>query len=250
MKTVTNIIVTHAAFLALFGGAALAFAQDAGALLPPPPIADRVEAFTENQEEKKAQFEEKKEEMAEDATARREAFAADTEARQEQLQEKREEMAADMDQRRAQLQERTQERITNLAANVSNRMEAAVTRIQDITDRTESRIEKLSELGMDTSEAEAALASAQLSIDAAVDAVSNIDAEVSYAVGSEDARAEWKNVRVSYTNIGDYLKTAHAELRATIAALKEATAEYQDTNGVSEAVRQNQNDTLDTPEAE
>lgn len=223
MKTITNIIITHAVLLLLFGGAALVFAEET----------------TQSPEEWQQQ-----------AKERRDEFLANTQERQQQreekvaefqtnMEERRAEFQAKQEERRAQLQARAQERITNLAANVSNRMEAVTTRLQNIIDRLHSRIEKLEELGVDTTEAKAALDSAQLSVDAAIEALSDIDEQVAEVVGSEDVKTAWTETKTIYSNVHDHLKTARTELQATVAALKKAVAAAELGRGVSDAVRNN-----------
>ena len=144
-----------------------------------------------------------------------------------------------VDERRTQLQVRAQERILNLAANMSNRMEAAIARIENISIRLESRISKLSAQGIDTTEAEAALASAKLSIEAAALSITAIDELVTTTVKAEDARKDWIEVRKTFLATRDHLLTARAELRASVAALKVALREASAETGVSEAVRMN-----------
>ena len=127
--------------------------------------------------------------------------------------------------RQAALQARTQERVTNLAAKMSNRMEAVIQRLQNITTRLESRIDKLRDSGIDTTSSQAALASAQLSLDAAVLEISDIDTSVYNAVSSADARAGWTNLKAEFTTIGNSIRTAHSELQSSISLLKAASLE-------------------------
>jgi Skp family chaperone for outer membrane proteins len=234
MKTITNIIITHAVFLLLFGGATLALA------LEETPSLD---------------------EAQQQAKERREEFLANTQERQQQRDETvaefqtnaeglRAEFQAKQAERRSQLEERAQERITNLAANVSNSMETAITRLQNIIDRLHSRIEKLEALGVDTAKAKTALDSAQLSIDAAITELSDIDEQVAEVVGSEDVKTAWAETRAIYSSVHGHLKTARAELQATVAALKEAAAAAELGRGASAAVRNNPEteEAVDAPE--
>lgn len=218
MKSITHIIITHLAFLIIFGGAAIAFAQ-----------SDNGNSGTQN----KAVTSEIKNEM------------------QEQIIEKKGVAAENGQLHRVQLQEKAQERVTNLAANMSNRIDAAIERLQNIIDRLSSRIEKISEQGIDTSEAEAALALAQISIDTASEAISNIDSDVANAVESEDIYTDWLEVKTTITEVKDNLKTAQTELRASVSALKMGLLQTTENNGVSEAVKtQQQNETPELEELE
>ncbi len=258
MKTITNIIISHAVFLAFFGFAALVLAEDTVE------ISAETEATIENtdsltpgerQAALKDQAEARKTEMQENATERKDQLDAKREEmqenqteRKEQFEEKRAEIQENIAERRIKLQERAQERITNLAANMSNRMDAVIERIQNIINRLDSRIEKLSDRGVDTAAAEAALASAQISIDAAVAEIATIDIEVTAAVSSEDARTAWSGVKESYTTIRDHLKTAHTELRASVEALKIAVAAEGTGPGASDAVRAENTSNLEEEE--
>jgi hypothetical protein len=122
---------------------------------------------------------------------------------------------------------RAQDRVTNLAANMSNRMEAVIERLQNIATRLESRMTKMSDSGVDTTASAAALASAQLSLDAAVTEISDIDASVYAAVSSADARTGWTTLKAKFTSIKDFIKTAHSELRSSVSLVKEASLAAQ-----------------------
>jgi len=154
-----------------------------------------------------------------------------------------------VEERSTQLQARAQERILNLAANMSNRMEAAITRIENISIRLESRISKLSAQGIDTAEAELQLAGAKLSIEAATESIAEIDELVTSMVMGEAARKGWIEVRKTFLTTRDHLRTAQAELRASVAALKLALREAATETGVSEAVRMNATSTEEAEEA-
>lgn len=239
-QTIAPILV--ASFLATAG---MAFAQDSEtsdtsevepSVPSAIPLSDRSPeekearraALEQNKLDMQAQFQEKKLEME-----------AKQEERQATQVEKREEMQIKATERRTALQARAQERITNLAANMSNRMDAVIERLQNITGRLETRITRLKELGVNTSDAEAALASARVSITAATSEIANIDTQVNAAVGSEDVKTSWQAVRTTFTNIRDHIKTAHTELRSCVSALKIAAAEAKDSRGVSDAIRNN-----------
>jgi hypothetical protein len=195
MKTIANILISHLAFLAFFGGVAYAFAQEQEAprMTPPP----QNELSTERADEKAERV-------------------ADRQAVQEG--------------KRTVLNERTQERIINLAANMSNRIEATTARLQNISNRLVSRIEKMEGSEVDTDTAIAALASAQISLDAASAAMENIDTEVTQAVGSEDMRSTWFTVKNTYVTATNHLKTAHSEIVASVAALKSPRAIERNLN--------------------
>ncbi|MCA9358509.1 hypothetical protein KC902_04590 [Candidatus Kaiserbacteria bacterium] len=250
MKTITNILITHALFLALFAGAAYALAEeetssptDRRAEMQAT-IAERKAEFASTTEAKRAEFQENMDERREEMENKRAEIASSTDAKRAEIKERVEE-------RRTELQERAQERITNLAANMSNRMDAVIGRLNNIIDRLETRISKLTEAGIDTEEANAALASAKLSVDAAAQLIANIDTAVADAVGAEDARAGWAETKAQYTAIRDHIKTAHTELRNTVAALKAAISAAGYGAGSSEAVRMrmSEDETSTVPES-
>lgn len=146
------------------------------------------------------------------------------------------------------LQARAQERVINLAANMSNRMEAVIARLQNVSNRLQSRIEKINARGIDTQEAQNALASAQISIDAALGEIATIDADVSAAISSSDARAGWNTVKVKFFSIRDHITTAHTELRASVAGLKEATANPQTEQNTAAEIDSNSTVDVSTTE--
>jgi hypothetical protein len=101
-------------------------------------------------------------------------------------------------------------------------MEAVIERLQNITDRLESRLTKMSDSGIDTTSSAAALASAQLSLNAATAEIDDIDASVFAAVSSADASSSWTTLKIKFTSIKDFIKTAHSELRSSVTLSKEA----------------------------
>lgn len=264
MKTIAHIIVTHAVFLALFAGAAFAFAQEEGGTTDDGTVAggitadettDMPDSAIENPDgdepdstipprnarpvptNRNSDFAPMMEARQADVEAKKEDRQAAIEERQAVMEEKKEERQAAMEERKAQLQARTQERITNLAANISNRMDSAIARIQNIIDRVQSRIEKLNEYGVDTAAAEAELQRAQEQLDTASAAIADIDNDVTAAVTSEDVRSSWDGVKNKYGSIRENLKQARTQLQATVAALKEAVKNTEGLRKAGEAVR-------------
>ncbi len=154
----------------------------------------------------------------------------------EQINERRAEIQENVAERRAGLQANAQTRITNLAANLSNRFDAVTARLTNIADRLESRIIKLSDNGVDTTAASTELENARAAIDAAIEALSDIDALVNTAVSSENPREDWQNVKATYLTIRTHIIDARESLRSTVALLKDAVANRESGVGVSEAV--------------
>ena len=118
-------------------------------------------------------------------------------------------------------------------------MDAAVNRIQNVIDRLNSRINKLNELGIDTSIALDSLDKAQQEIDHAKTILTTIDDDVANFVGSEDPRANWQKLKLTFTEIRDSIKASYQSLRATVESLKEAVVKAKLGHGVSEAVSNN-----------
>ena len=162
-----------------------------------------------------------------------------TTERSEAIRLKKEEIQTNRADRKAVLQASAQTRITNLSANLSNRMDAAVNRIQNVIDRLTSRISKLNGLGIDTNTAKDSLNKAQQEIDQAKTILSTIDDDVANFVGSEDPRANWQKLKLTFTEIRDSIKASHQSLRATVESLKEAVVKAKISHGVSEAVSNN-----------
>lgn len=135
---------------------------------------------------------------------------------------------------------RMQERIVNLAANMSNRMDAAIARLNNIADRMEARATIVaSSSGLDTADTIESIALARASLTDAQTLLADIDPLVFDATTSENPREMWIAVRQVYVDARDEIRESHQHLRAALAALKEAVANTG--NGVSPAVRQNEN---------
>jgi exonuclease VII small subunit len=115
---------------------------------------------------------------------------------------------------------RAQERITNLAANISNRFDGIIARLENIHDRLETRIIKLEESGADVSQARQSLNKSSEAIDRARGELRGIDEAVAYVVGSPDPKTAWQQVRLTFISARTEVRTAHTELRNTVANLK------------------------------
>lgn len=118
------------------------------------------------------------------------------------------------------LSERAQERITNLAANISNRFDGIIARLENIHNRLETRIVKLEEAGVDMSQARQSLTKSREALDRAKGELRGIDEAVVYVVGSTDPKTSWQQVRLTFISARTEVRTAHTELRNTVANLK------------------------------
>jgi chromosome segregation ATPase len=197
MKTLSNILISHAIFLLLFTGAALALAQETEEDL---------------------------------ATTTNPNSIENRESRQLERTERQAERAAIQSDRKIALQARVQERVTNLIANISNRIDAATNRLENIIDRLDSRIEKINTNNIDTTDAELALASAQVSIDAAKESMSDIDNRVRAVVTSDDFISGWQDIRAVIAETKNHLQTAKTELQNTVSEIKIAINQPPETN--------------------
>ena len=120
------------------------------------------------------------------------------------------------------LSERAQERITNLAANISNRFDGIIARLENIHNRLETRIIKLEETGVDASQARQSLTRSREALQRAKGELRGIDEAVVFVVGSTDPKSEWQKVRLTFISARQEVRTAHTELRNTVAYLKNA----------------------------
>lgn len=118
------------------------------------------------------------------------------------------------------LSERAQERITNLAANISNRFDGIVARLENIHNRLETRIIKLEESGADVSQARQSLTKSHEALNRAKGELRGIDEAVAYVVGSPNPKTAWQQVRLTFISAREEVRTAHTELRNTVANLK------------------------------
>jgi Skp family chaperone for outer membrane proteins len=121
--------------------------------------------------------------------------------------------------------------------------------MQNIITRIKTRIAKLEAAGLGVTEAEAALSSAQLSINTAVNSLATIDATVQVAVSSEDPRANWISVKTTFQNNREQLRTAHTEIKASVQALKDAAREMENNRSAPAAVQNTESDATIEAEA-
>ncbi len=118
---------------------------------------------------------------------------------------------------------RTQERFLNLGANASNRMEATVERLQQITDRLERRLEREAEANIDVTSSRRALEAANLALETAREALSDIDSHMHTFVFSQNPRESWGFTRGLYMTAQQNIIDAHTALRISINELIQAS---------------------------
>jgi uncharacterized protein YukE len=127
--------------------------------------------------------------------------------------------------RRAELSDRMQERVTNLSANLSNRFDAVIERLFNILNRLQSRMNKLSEQGWDTSEAQSYLDTARRSLTQAEENMSDIDTVVAGVVGASNPREAWQELKAIYVETRELIRSAHADMKTAILSLKNPAVE-------------------------
>ena len=123
-----------------------------------------------------------------------------------------------------------QTRIINLAANISNRIDASIRRLTNIADRLESRMRKLDARGIDTTDAATHVAQARQTLARLTERMSSIDQAVYDSVTSQTPRDTWQQVKPIFQNAATDLPSAHAALRAAVAALQAAPARQTETS--------------------
>lgn len=189
--------------------------------------------------EMRAQLEARKEEWK----TRLETFRTE---RAGMIEEKRTEIQARIAEKRAALSGQMQERMKMLSGNVKERITKTISRLQDLADRLDVRMATLEERGVDTTEAEAALEEARAKLEEALAALAGIDTDVEYAATSETPKEDWAGARAQFAAVHTLIKEAHALLRTSVAALKEAVMEAGLERGASAAVSNDASTTTPT----
>lgn len=176
----------------------------------------RVEARTEQRAEVEANREERRDELE-----------ANREARVEERAERQAE-------RRANLSERAKDRIEGYIKRIVARMSAMAERLDNIANRLDARLEVIAETGVDTTDAEALLAEARSSIDAAEVAIRELTAagdelviEIGASVDADASANAAANPRETLLEVKELaaaareaLKTAHTALVSAVEGIK------------------------------
>ncbi len=170
--------------------------------------ADRAEAAEEREEARAAAVEERAEARAE---------------RQETREELQAERADAKEDRRAALSEKRLAQLENRTDFVIARMSAAVERLNQLISRIETRMDTLGGNGVDTSAARSELNTATEFVNAAENGLADIEFVVDEVLSAEAPRTAWQeNGKPAFSAIRDNLKAAHAAIKASVAALKDA----------------------------
>ena len=121
------------------------------------------------------------------------------------------------------LKQTTQKRIVNLAANISNRFDAIIWRFENISSRLQKRIDAEKAAGRNVDAAQASLNAANDALTTAKRDMDGIDGAVYDAVTSKDPKGDWQKVKDRYLDARTAIKTAHQELKNTVADIKSGT---------------------------
>lgn len=150
--------------------------------------------------------------------ATRSATSSDRSAALERLRETREQKRADV---REKVDEIHRERIHAFAERMFDRLQAAINRLSQLADRIDSRIQKFNEAGVDTTDAENALADARADIEAAqthLDEAASVFTDI--REGEIDPRDIFTDVKTLIKETTGLIKNAHASLVNVIRTLK------------------------------
>src|SRR3989344_8520291 len=131
----------------------------------------------------KAANKEDRPEVRAELKAQKDQLQSDIKAKREQLQKEMEQKREALKEQRQTFKEESHKKIARAAVErinkTLNNLQEAINRIIDINGRIETRIAKLQEAGVDTTEAESALANAEEKADAALTAIEMAKATIS-----------------------------------------------------------------------
>ncbi|PIQ91392.1 MAG: hypothetical protein COV70_03975 [Parcubacteria group bacterium CG11_big_fil_rev_8_21_14_0_20_39_22] len=142
----------------------------------------------------------------------------------EEMEQKRREIISN---RESRLGEERKERVESHIEKILERFQAAIGRLTELAVRIESRVDKLSELGADTSAVETALIDARIKIDeaqASVETAGLISIEI---LEGETPGEALVRVRGHLTEAKEAIKSAHQALVESIRILKNINIESE-----------------------
>lgn len=225
---ITNLFIGLVAFALFSGVAAIASAQEETDQQKTPAEwrEARQQEIQDQREEQKALLDDRREAIREQVTEQRENVASRTEEVREKIQE-----------RKAVLSERIKNRILALADNVSLKMTAAINRLAQIIDRFEKRIDTLEARGVDGSAAQVKLDEATEYLDKASTILNDeVNNQVDATVGSDNPREAWAVGKAKFQEARLAIISAHQAIREALALLKQAVADAELGQGVSDVI--------------
>jgi len=159
---------------------------------------------------------------------------AGSEERTQEREERREEIQNQTEEKRAQIEERRMANLEKAWSNYANsmirRFDLAIAWLETMEERINSRIEKLKEGGVDTTETEAFMASADSAIESAKEAVSDLKDAMELALESETPAIEIRSARALVEEARLAIKSAHSEMVKAVRSLKPGLNRVDDSS--------------------
>jgi hypothetical protein len=171
---------------------------------------------------------ERLQERQEESQELREELRVRLEDRTDALQDSRGEIRDRLESRRDMFLENASDRLTNIARRILGRFYAAIERMEHIANRVDSRIAKLEERGNDLSEAKRLLAEAWVKIDAAGEAVAEVEINLGELI-ADTPHETLQKVRELLGTAKEALRSAHRALVDAIIAIR-ANVKIEDTD--------------------
>ncbi len=171
---------------------------------------------------------------------------AETENRTEEREERREEIRTQTEEKVAEIEARKKANLEKAWSNYANamlrRFNFAISWLETMEERINSRIAKLKEGGVDTTEAEAFMASADEAIESAKEAATSLEDAISSALESENPAVEIRNARPLVEEARLAIRTAHSEMVKAITSLKPGLNRGDDSGDKEESENENEED--------
>lgn len=207
-------------------------------------------------EERKAEMEQRRQELSSQMTKRKEAmevkraeFAEKLADRKIDLAEKRALLASSTALRRAALADTAQDRVRNIADRLTGVLDNAIQKLSQFSVRLRDRAEQLEDRKVDTAEVIFLLDEVDRLIATAKSSIDDIDTNIEFTVTSDQPREDWQDAKAQFQESQSILREAHQFLREAVEVLKQAVREAELERGVSPAVAQDKenNDSEEEP---
>lgn len=193
----------------------------------PPARPDFLGDLFEKRQEHKEDRLEKRDEV-------RENFREHRDEVKENISERRAQFASTTALMKTKLTERVKEFVLARAEHFASLLDAMIARLEKLAERIQSRIDVLKDRGVDTTEAETALALAQDEIDEALTSVEALKEAVTKALESETPREALKETKPLAETTKTAIREAHTALVDAIQALPNMQNGEEGTDDTSE----------------
>lgn len=221
----TKIVIGSMALFAIIGMGIPAHAEEGGTVMSKTKVQG--ELRTKTGTTTRQNIKDLRENFREDRKEDREAFRATTTAsttrkefREERREDRKDLRASTTQIRKDARRERAEKEIQKRGNHMIEMFNAAVTRLEKIATRIDSRIIKVKAEGKTTTEAEANLASARVSIAAAKADIALLPTAITKALGSTELKGSFAEVETLAKKIRGEIKTSHEFLVKAIVNLK------------------------------